>query len=59
MYLYKPNLECALTPSLALIRLLSGHFALAIGTGNTLEIGYKFAGKGGPNRSFNIAQSIT
>ena len=59
MYLYKPNLECGLTPSLALIKLFSGHFALAIGTGNTLDIGYKFAGEGGPNPCFSVAQSIT
>jgi hypothetical protein len=59
MYLYKPNPDCRLTPPLAVIRLFSGHFALAIRTRNSLEIGCKIAGKEGPNPCFRITQSIT
>jgi hypothetical protein len=55
VYLYKPIPDCRLTPPIALVKLLLGHFALAIRPGSAIVNGLQFAAKGGPNPSFSFA----
>jgi hypothetical protein len=58
VYLYKYILDCRLTGSPPLIKLLLGTMAVAMDRGSTFVIGCELAEKGGPNHCFGIAQSI-
>jgi hypothetical protein len=59
MYLYKSILDCRLTGSLYLIKLLLGFMTVAKDRVNTFALGCGLAEKGGSNPCFGVTQSIS